>query len=77
VLRSTFPAVGLTFLSYAVNVFRVMGRLAPTARRCQVPDGRSPAAGPGADRDRDLARYDCADRRAALRGSWKLVRWSI
>ena len=67
--RTTFPVViGLTFLSYAVNLYLfadgTSGR--STARRSSSPGVglyRPAAAGAGPDRDRHLVRNDGADRR--------------
>ena len=70
VLRAqTFPVVlGLTFLSYAVNVYLfAMGRLVvglpPIITKTAAGLHRPPAPGAGADRDRDLVRHDGAARR--------------
>ena len=69
-LRRTFPVViGLSFLSYAVNVFLFsMGRLTidlpPIVSEDREGLHRSAAAGAGADRDRHHLRHDGADRRA-------------
>ena len=65
-----FPVVlGLTFLSYAVNVYLfAMGRLVvgrPPIVSSRTAGLHRPAApGAGADRDRDLVRHDRAARRA-------------
>ena len=68
--RESFPVIlGLTFLSYAVNLFLfAMGRLVvnrPPHRVAGRSGLRRPvAAGPGAHRHRHLVRHDGAHRRA-------------